>query len=130
MRRNCRAPCSVFLAASKACCSMAPTRRCWSARSDRTPRSGSLSHKRDVSPTSRSARWSPSVLTPDASCVFEPAAMAAESIVGLPAPRARLALLLLLAPALVWLVGLIVLPHLELAVLSLRARVAPHVYEV
>jgi spermidine/putrescine transport system permease protein len=43
--------------------------------------------------------------------------------------RARLALLLLLAPALVWLVGLIVLPHLELAVLSLRARVAPRVYE-
>jgi spermidine/putrescine transport system permease protein len=43
--------------------------------------------------------------------------------------RARLALLLLMAPALVWLVGLIVLPHLELAVLSLRARVAPRVYE-
>jgi spermidine/putrescine transport system permease protein len=37
--------------------------------------------------------------------------------------------LLLMAPALVWLVGLIVLPHLELAVLSLRARVAPRVYE-
>jgi spermidine/putrescine transport system permease protein len=45
------------------------------------------------------------------------------------ARRARLALLLLVAPALVWLVGLIVLPHLELAVLSLRARVAPRVYE-
>ena len=44
-------------------------------------------------------------------------------------PRARLALLLLLAPALVWLVGLIVLPHLDLAVLSLRARVAPRTYE-
>jgi spermidine/putrescine transport system permease protein len=44
--------------------------------------------------------------------------------------RARLALLLLMAPALVWLVGLIVLPHLELAVLSLRARVAPRVYEL
>ncbi len=29
----------------------------------------------------------------------------------------------------VWLVGLIVLPHVELAVLSLRARVAPRVYE-
>jgi spermidine/putrescine transport system permease protein len=43
--------------------------------------------------------------------------------------RARLALFLLMAPALVWLVGLIVLPHLELAVLSLRARVAPRVYE-
>ncbi|HSC99572.1 MAG TPA: ABC transporter permease [Casimicrobiaceae bacterium] len=38
-------------------------------------------------------------------------------------------LLLFLAPALVWLVGLIVLPHLELAILSLRARVAPRVYE-
>ena len=46
------------------------------------------------------------------------------------ASRTRLALLLLLAPALVWLVGLIVLPHLELAVLSLRARVAPRVYEL
>jgi spermidine/putrescine transport system permease protein len=47
----------------------------------------------------------------------------------LPAPRGRLALLLLLAPALIWLVGLIVLPHVELAVLSLRARVAPRVFE-
>jgi spermidine/putrescine transport system permease protein len=55
--------------------------------------------------------------------------MPTETTVGLAAPRARLALLLLLAPALVWLVGLIVLPHLELAVLSLRARVAPRVYE-
>ena len=36
---------------------------------------------------------------------------------------------LLLAPALLWLIGLIVLPHVELAVLSLRARVAPRVYE-
>jgi spermidine/putrescine transport system permease protein len=42
---------------------------------------------------------------------------------------ARLALLLLFAPALVWLVGLIVLPHVELALLSLRARVAPRVFE-
>ena len=41
----------------------------------------------------------------------------------------RLALLLLLAPALIWLLGLIVVPHLELAALSLRARVAPRVYE-
>lgn len=38
-------------------------------------------------------------------------------------------LVLLLAPALLWLVGLIVLPHVDLAVLSLRARVAPRVYE-
>ena len=45
------------------------------------------------------------------------------------AARARLALVLLLAPAGLWLVGLIVLPHIELAVLSLRARVAPRVYE-
>jgi spermidine/putrescine transport system permease protein len=43
--------------------------------------------------------------------------------------QARLMLLLLLAPALLWLLGLIVLPHLELGVLSLRARVAPRVYE-
>lgn len=42
---------------------------------------------------------------------------------------ARLGLWLLLAPALLWLVGLIVLPHVELALLSLRARVAPRVYE-
>ena len=46
------------------------------------------------------------------------------------APRARLALILLLAPAVVWLVGLIILPHVELAVLSLRTRVAPRVYEL
>jgi spermidine/putrescine transport system permease protein len=41
----------------------------------------------------------------------------------------RLALGLLLAPALLWLIGLIVLPHLELGVLSLRARTAPRQYE-
>lgn len=38
-------------------------------------------------------------------------------------------LLLLLVPALLWLVGLIVLPHVELGILSLRERVAPRVYE-
>ena len=42
---------------------------------------------------------------------------------------ARLMLMLLLAPALLWLLGLIVLPHIELGVLSLRERVAPRVYE-
>ncbi len=41
----------------------------------------------------------------------------------------RLLLWALLAPALLWLLGLIVLPHVELAVLSLRMRVAPRVYE-
>ena len=49
--------------------------------------------------------------------------------VDLAAPRTRLALLLLAAPALVWLLGLIVLPHVDLAALSLRARVAPRIYE-
>lgn len=44
-------------------------------------------------------------------------------------PQARLMLLLLLAPALIWLVGLIVLPHIDLAVLSLRERVAPRQYQ-
>lgn len=38
-------------------------------------------------------------------------------------------LLLLLAPALIWLVGLIVLPHIDLAVLSLRERIAPRQYQ-
>jgi len=42
--------------------------------------------------------------------------------------QAKLILLLLLAPALVWLVGLIILPHVDLAVLSLRERVAPRQY--
>lgn len=42
--------------------------------------------------------------------------------------QARLVLFLLLAPALVWLLGLIVLPHIDLAVLSLRVRVAPREY--
>jgi spermidine/putrescine transport system permease protein len=36
---------------------------------------------------------------------------------------------LLMAPALLWLFGLIVLPHVDLALLSLRARVAPGEYE-
>ncbi|WP_411879426.1 ABC transporter permease [Polaromonas sp. YR568] len=42
--------------------------------------------------------------------------------------QARLILFLLLAPALIWLVGLIVLPHIDLAVLSLRERIAPRQY--
>ena len=41
---------------------------------------------------------------------------------------ARMNLGLLLAPALLWLGALIVLPHLDLALLSLRARVGPRVY--
>ncbi|MDH5540217.1 MAG: ABC transporter permease [Rhizobacter sp.] len=41
----------------------------------------------------------------------------------------RLLFMLLLAPALLWLLGLIVLPHVDLAVLSLRERVAPRQYE-
>jgi spermidine/putrescine transport system permease protein len=41
----------------------------------------------------------------------------------------RLVLSLLLAPALLWLLLLIILPHAQLAVLALRARVAPHVYQ-
>ena len=41
----------------------------------------------------------------------------------------RLLLGLLMAPALLWLFGLIVLPHVDLAILSLRARVAPGEYE-
>lgn len=39
-------------------------------------------------------------------------------------PHGKLLLLLLLAPALIWLLGLVVLPHTDLAVLSLRERVA------
>lgn len=40
----------------------------------------------------------------------------------------KLVLALLLAPALLWLLGLIILPHLDLAVLSFRERVAPREY--
>jgi spermidine/putrescine transport system permease protein len=43
--------------------------------------------------------------------------------------QARLVLILLLAPALLWLLALIILPHVQLAVLALRERVAPHVYQ-
>ncbi len=42
---------------------------------------------------------------------------------------ARMLLMLLLAPALLCLAALILLPHVELGSLSLRARVAPRVYE-
>ncbi|HYB32192.1 MAG TPA: ABC transporter permease [Steroidobacteraceae bacterium] len=40
----------------------------------------------------------------------------------------RLVLALLLAPALLWLFALIILPHLELALLSFRERIAPREY--
>ena len=115
---------------SRACSSTAPTRRCWCARTSSRqtfrialPQTGRLRGSRRRARRSlfgfeparavcfaRGARWQ---LTPRRSV----------------APRARLALVLLLAPALVWLVGLIVLPHVELAILSLRARVAPRVFE-
>ena len=55
--------------------------------------------------------------------------MASEGAVASTTPGQRLGLLLLMAPALVWLAGLIVLPHVELALISLRARVAPRVYQ-
>jgi spermidine/putrescine transport system permease protein len=42
--------------------------------------------------------------------------------------QARLMLGLLLAPAILWLLGLIVMPHVDLAVLSLRERVGPREY--
>jgi spermidine/putrescine transport system permease protein len=41
----------------------------------------------------------------------------------------RLVLTLLLSPVLLWLLLLIILPHAQLAVLALRERVAPHVYQ-
>ena len=44
------------------------------------------------------------------------------------AVQGRLVLALLLAPALLWLLLLVVLPHIELGILSLRVRVAPRVY--
>jgi spermidine/putrescine transport system permease protein len=55
-------------------------------------------------------------------------ARAARHAGGSPWP-ARLTLSLLLAPALLWLGALIVLPHIELAILSLRKMVGPHRYE-
>src|SRR5580692_7204767 len=45
-----------------------------------------------------------------------------------PRRHGRLALGLLLAPALLWLGALIILPHVDLAVLSLRERVGPRQY--
>ena len=42
--------------------------------------------------------------------------------------QARLLLMLLLAPAMAWILLLLVLPHVELAFLSLRARVGPGEY--
>ncbi|MCK4938980.1 MAG: ABC transporter permease [Rhodospirillaceae bacterium] len=42
---------------------------------------------------------------------------------------ARLGLILLLAPLLVWLLALVILPHIDMLLISLRERVAPQVYE-
>jgi spermidine/putrescine transport system permease protein len=43
-------------------------------------------------------------------------------------PKRKLILALLLAPALLWLLLLIVVPHVDLLLLSFRERVAPHQY--
>ena len=56
--------------------------------------------------------------------------MSAAPVAGLAPPRTRLALILLLSPALLWLFGLIVLPHVDLAVLSLSTRIAPRTYQL
>ena len=42
--------------------------------------------------------------------------------------RTRLTLGLLLAPALLWLFALLILPHIDLALLSLRERIGPREY--
>lgn len=42
---------------------------------------------------------------------------------------ARLGLILLLAPLLTWLLALVILPHIDMLMISLRERVAPQVYE-
>jgi spermidine/putrescine transport system permease protein len=44
-------------------------------------------------------------------------------------PRFRLGLLLLLAPIVLWLAVLVILPHIDMLLISLRTRVAPRVYE-
>src|SRR5690349_604987 len=124
MRASSRRPRNDSPRASRACCSTAPTPPCWFAKRRREPRCASRFRKRAASPISRSARRSCSASMRNAPFAFLP-----RSMVETTTSRARLALLLLLAPALVWLVGLIVIPHIELAILSLRARVAPRVYE-
>jgi spermidine/putrescine transport system permease protein len=53
--------------------------------------------------------------------------MPAEAISG-GQTRRRLALVLLVAPALVWLLALIILPHVQLAILSFRERIEPAGY--
>ena len=92
---------------------------------DAAPRSGSRCRRPGASPTCASARRSRSASIRSAPSASAPRAMRIAPRRDGPtvAAHARLALLLLMAPALVWLVGLVVLPHLELAVLSLRARV-------
>ena len=97
---------------------------------DRAPRSASRCRRPDASPTCGAGETIAFGFDPQRAVCF---ARARRWPLTQPTDDGvrtrRVALVLLLAPALVWLVGLIVLPHLELAVLSLRARVAPRVYE-
>jgi spermidine/putrescine transport system permease protein len=44
-------------------------------------------------------------------------------------PQVRLGLILLFAPIALWLVLLVILPHVDMLLISLRVRVAPRVYE-
>ena len=119
--------------ASRACCSTARIRRCWCAK-----RSSRAEFRIALPQTGRFADLR---VGETIAFGFEPAARrvlrAQRGRWQLTQPRPMTATrqrgsrwLLLLAPALLWLVGLIVLPHVELAVLSLRARVAPRVYEL
>ncbi len=128
-------------AASTACCSTAPTPPCCCARNVRAPSSGSRCRRPGGFADLRVGETVAFGFDPQRAVCFALSPRRphwpVERLACAPMPKTSTAsaapctllLLLLLAPALLWLVGLIVLPHVDLAVLSLRARVAPRVYE-
>src|SRR5271165_405721 len=128
---NCRRNCPRMPASSRACCSTARTRRCCCKRRARAgnfaspcrkPANSRISRCRSTSSSAsiRSAQRA-SRLAPAWSIRMTDAAVSQRW-------RTRLTLWLLLAPALLWLGALILLPHVDLAILSFRARTGPREY--
>src|SRR6266851_6462183 len=129
-RRSCPAASRLTRVRYKACCSTAPTPRSSFRRRALDENFASPFRKPDNSRTCARANPCCSVSIPIGRCAFPRVRESRDRMHSAAVTRwhGRLSLGLLLAPALLWLAALIVLPHVDLAVLSFRARVGPRDY--
>src|SRR6202051_4302518 len=129
-RRSCPAASRLTRARYKACCSTAPIPRSSCRRRALGGNSASPSRKPGRFRICGRANPCCSASIPSERCAFPRVRGPRDRMRSAAVTRwhGRLSLGLLLAPALLWLAALIVLPHVDLAVLSFRARVGPRAY--